>query len=300
MTKGLVDEMNPLHACGERGRTTGQGIKSSSSRAWSRDFLLSAFLSGFMVLPGCGASVTYERPAEQGGPQTVSIGEPAAPILPSYVSRRDARFDDGMTATFLVLKMDPAVWRWELAEDAAHPKTAAAWREATGAEIAMNAAYFTASGTPAGYFRTSTAKSRVPWPKDDDGYTGAVAIMDGALTLAYLPSDAVDRAGADALFLTYPTLVADGKALVEKDSTLLARRTALAVDAGGTPYAIVTEKGLATLFALSRWLAAQPERFVRAVNLDGGPSTGLSLGDGSVSFDLGVTPVPNALVVRRR
>lgn len=228
--------------------------------------------------------------------------------LPDYVSRRKAKLQgSSLETTFLVLKIDPERWSWDAVEDAENPKSVSAWQEALGAPIVMNAAYFTASGTPSGYWRDEpgTPKSRRPWPSaeaqaDKAGYTGAVSIKDGRLSLDYLPEADLDPRDYDSIFLTYPTLVLGGTPAVAKESGLLARRTVLAEDAAGTDYAIVTEEGSATLYELSRWLAGEPENFVRAVNLDGGPSTGLVVRDGGAEIGLGYALVPNVLAIRRR
>jgi len=263
-----------------------------------------SFLVFSIVLSGC---VQVTRPVSidltKDGPRVSETK-----TLPDYISRRRTKSEgSGVEATFLVLKIDPAKWSWEAAEAVEAPKSVAAWRDAIGADIVINAAYFTASGTPSGFWRnaSSTPRSRRDWPNeksrsDKAGYTGAVLVKDGALSLAYLPEDDIDPENYDTAFLTYPTLIADGQPVVLKESGLFARRTVLAEDADGDDYVIVTEEGSATLYGLSRWLAEQPESFVRAVNLDGGPSTGLALEDGDTSLSLGYALIPNVLAVRRR
>ncbi|MBP9749111.1 phosphodiester glycosidase family protein, partial [Patescibacteria group bacterium] len=145
----------------------------------------------------------------------------------------------------------------------------------------------------------------IPWPStsaraNETGYTGAVGIFGGKIQLAYLPKESVEPSATDQLFLTYPTLLFASEPLVEKDSGLTARRTVLAEDAEGVTYAIVTEGGLISLYDLAVWLKEQPETFTIAVNLDGGPSTGLALKDGEAVIDTSLAAVPNVVVGRKK
>lgn len=265
-------------------------------------FSLFAFAFFSTVLGGCA---TVNKPVAinltKSGPR---VSAPAA--LPNYLERRSYSRQSGEKIVFLIAKIEPGLWNWSLAEDRGEPKTPSAWRRELGATIAVNGVYFTASGTPAGYLRLGAAgKSLKPWPRESErknkiGYTGAGIISGGRLDLAYLPTDEVDPEKGETIFLTYPTLTVDGEAAVEKETGLVARRTALAEDDAGNVYVIVTEAGGLTLREFSAWLAAQPEKFYRAINLDGGPSTGFSLQDGEATIDFGFAEVPNALIIRKK
>jgi exopolysaccharide biosynthesis protein len=258
----------------------------------------------FLVPALLGAGCVSSSPQATPSPSSAVV----APInnLPVYAERRVVNLSEtGERVTFLMLRIEPDAWQWSLAQDPGNLKTPEAWRAQLGAEIVMNGSYFNERGEPSGYFRNppDVPSSSIRWPLDAQnrtGYTGAVLLKDGALSLAYLPDADLDPAQADAIFLTFPTLVANGKSVVEKESGLRARRTALAEDADGRDYILVTEEGSVSLFALSRWLVAQPEEFRIAVNLDGGPSTGLALRDGDAAIDLGLAPVPNVLALRKR
>ncbi|NBS41933.1 hypothetical protein EBS80_04745, partial [bacterium] len=143
--------------------------------------------------------------------------------------------------------------------------------------------------------------SAVPWPSreaqaDPHAYTFSLTALMGGLGMRYLPDDPGDER-VDEMLLSFPTLIADGKPLVESDSGQRARRTAVAEDADMVDYVIVTEKGTLTLYELSHWLAQQPEKFVIAGNLDGGPSTGISIENGDDAVDVLSAVVPNVVAV---
>lgn len=214
------------------------------------------------------------------------------PRLPENVERRHAEFHD-RKVTFLVVELPHDNWRWELHNDPALPKTVYAWQSALGADVVFNAAYFTPSNTPAGFFKLGTGTSIAPWPtaeeqKDVHGYTFMLTLGVGDFSLHYLPTDPQSELAGPAL-LSFPTLVADGTALIDEDSGLYAARTMFAETADGRDYMIITEHGSVSLAEASYWLAQQPEHFVIAGNLDGGPSTSLFIEN--ERFDLAVPGV---------
>ncbi|MEK7105524.1 MAG: phosphodiester glycosidase family protein, partial [Patescibacteria group bacterium] len=67
-------------------------------------------------------------------------------------------------------------------------------------------------------------------------------------------------------------------------------------DAAGHDYLIVTKKGSLSLYELAKWLDEQPENFVIAGNLDGGPSTGLSLENEKHDLEIPSGAVPSVIV----
>ncbi len=222
------------------------------------------------------------------------------PRLPEGLSRREIEIGDRKIA-MLVMKLPYSLREVELVADPEHPKSVRAWREELDAEIVFNGSYFNEDNQPSGYWKTGKGKSAVAWPSleeqaDPHGYTFALSALVAQFDMRYLPSGPMEEP-VDEMLLSFPTLVADGKPMVESDSGQRARRTAVAKDADGRDYVIVTEKGTLTLYELSRWLAEQPERFVIAGNLDGGPSTGISIENGSADIDVLSAAVPNVVVI---
>lgn len=171
------------------------------------------------------------------------------------------------------------------------------------ADIAFNGAYFLEDMTPSGFFKSDGTANNIDWPTEDEqrdptSYTFLVEVVDGALDLSYLPAAPQTEPTNDA-FLSFPTLVVNGKSMVSKDSELHAARTILAEDATGDTYLVITERGDLSLYEAAQWLADQPENFTVAGNLDGGPSTGLSLENGQFDMEVSSTRVPSVLVGHR-
>lgn len=161
--------------------------------------------------------------------------------------------------------------------------------------------YFDENYHPAGFYQNPNSSSSKPWPdlsaqKKPDSYSGLMKIHDGNLEINYLTDKPQAKPAKDEqVLLTYPTLLANGQPLVKEDSQKYSRRTILAQDAGGTTYILVTETGLTSLYEVGQWLANQPEKFRIAINLDGGPSTGLSYQANDSNFEVPSVPVPNVI-----
>jgi len=219
---------------------------------------------------------------------------------PKWTAYRSTQFGD-RRVSFLIVRLPFSLREYALEADIEHPKTVREWREELGAEIVFNGSYFNEDGAPSGYWKLGKGESVVPWPTleeqaDPHGYSFSLSLGGGGLHLRYLPSAPTEEP-INEMFLSFPTLIADRKPLVEEDSGQLARRTAVAEDSSGQDYVIVTEEGTLSLYEFSRWLSEQPEQFVIAGNLDGGPSTGISIENGRNDIDVRSSQVPNVVAV---
>ena len=220
------------------------------------------------------------------------------PRSPDVVQYRSLIMGD-RTVRFMIVDLTEMRLRFELQNDPAHPKTVEAWRDELGADIVWNAAYFTEANTPAGFFKTKGGVSAIPWPSveeqsDAHNYTFMLTVHADDFALDYLPLHPA-REPEDSALLSFPTLVAGGESIVTKDSHLRAARTVVAEDASGRDYLVVTEKGSLSLYELAEWLSDQPEQFVIAGNLDGGPSTGLSIENGTDDIERQSAAVPSVI-----
>jgi len=284
-----------------------RNIVASSPKVLKANNLV--IILGLFILLGAGCDKAVKTtPVKYPLPVTGQADTPAESVAPlsNFMERRSIVYNDGRTATFLIVKLAVNDFRWGLAEDSEAPKTVMAWREALRADLVINGTYFTEMMQPTGYYHAAGATStHISWPsrdeqKDDTGYTGLVQIVDGQLNLYYLPDEPQKESAADvAAFLTFPTLVAGGESLVKTDSQKYAHRTILAKDSDGTPYIIITENGLPSLYETAEWLVKQPENFTIAVNLDGGPSTGISYADEDIKLEVTSASVPNVIYIKK-
>jgi hypothetical protein len=261
-----------------------------------------------MTLLGPGCSLLDSGTTVARRPMAVPTATPVMPTapyatekLPSGWERRTVSYGAGRDVTWLVAPLAQGDWAWAMENNPKEPKSVQAWRQGLKANLVINGAYFDVDFTPAGYYQTDKTSSTHAWPDkkgqiDPKSYSGMVRIKDGKLQLTHLVSQPQPRpADHESILLSYPTLMSDGQALIKDDSQKYARRTVLAQDSAGTAYVIVTEQGAVSLYEASRWLAAQPERFRIAINLDGGPSTGLSYGKDDENAEVDSVPVPNVI-----
>lgn len=166
-------------------------------------------------------------------------------------------------------------------------------------DVAVNAGFFGFGFTPAGLM---VQGGRVLSPAGPNGGSGVLVVDRGRARL--IPSDSVDPAAmrADLALQCGPRLIeADGSHGIRRGGGPRARRTAVCIRDGGRTLDLIvvnhTEGRLGpTLFNLATWLheglIPGESGCEAALNLDGGPSTGLY-----VRNDPSVTRMPNGIIV---
>ncbi|MBD3281721.1 hypothetical protein GF391_03155 [Candidatus Uhrbacteria bacterium] len=273
-----------------------------------RRSLLLFVLTTLFLGSGCEMQVDhapkdFPKPATQVVEPVDEVAQP----LTEFMDRRSVTYGDGRMVDFLVIKIDEKEFDWGMANNPNDPKTVLAWRQELNANLVINGSYFDENMQPTGYYHAAGATStRFDWPGRDEqtnetGYTGLVRIIDGDLKLSYLPAGRQRESAPDvAAFLSFPTLLYDGEALIETDSKKYAHRTLLAQDVRGSSYIILTESGIPSLYETAVWLEAQPEEFAIAINLDGGNSTGLSYADDEVKVEVISAAVPNVIYLNHQ
>lgn len=263
---------------------------------------LGLMLFGLLLL-GAGCSVSQNKSSNQITLGQVINEQPknVDQKLPNGWQRRSVSYKDGRNVRLIIAPFEKNDWQWALANDPSNPQTVSGWRNTATANLVINASYFDEKYQPAGYFKDLESKSSKPWPDkksqtDPKSYSGLIRIKDGRLEIMHLVNSQQDEPkNNEQAFLTYPTLISNGKPVIKDDSEKYARRTILAQDQSGKPFIVITESGALSLFEAAQWLATQPENFDVAVNLDGGPSTGLSYELNGSEFEIPSAPIPNVL-----
>lgn len=218
--------------------------------------------------------------------------------LPKPLDQRKMTFGD-RTVVFTVVPLYKYANEFALENDPTKPKSVKEWKDALNATLVFNGSYFDDEEQPTGYLKNDGTTGRAPWPspnqqEDTASYTFLVEVTQTGLELSYLPKEPQTEPVVDAL-LSFPTLLYNGENLIAEDSRRYASRTILAEDKNGRDYVILTKRGEVSLFEMAQWLSIQPEEFSIAGNLDGGPSTGLSLTRKNGDFDIYSADVPNVI-----
>lgn len=222
--------------------------------------------------------------------------------LPANVERRSAAID-GEFVSFLIVHLDDAM-TWGFANDPSGPRSVHEWREDLGADLVMNGSYFTETNQPAGYYSIDgNANTVCPMLSSNAdiafGYTFAVWINDHRLEFGYT-ADHPEICGGPAAapvtaFASFPTLVYQNASMIEEDSELKAHRTMLAQTVDGERFIVLTESGEVTLYDAAQWFLEQDEEYAIVGNLDGGPSTGLSMRGTRWDIEVPSAAVPNVI-----
>ena len=219
--------------------------------------------------------------------------------LPSSMERRISIIN-GRQISFLIFHV-PDGMQWGLASDTSSPKSVHEWRTLLNATVTINGSYFTETNEPAGYYVLAGMPNANSCPTFTDpsttvGYTFGVDVSDGSLQLSYIPADDsfCQINDSTAKFASFPSLLVDGEPTVSADSGLFAKRTILAEGKFGVDV-IITESGEVSLYEMARWLDVQSDDYTLAGNLDGGPSTGISVNAKPWNVELPSLAVPNIL-----
>lgn len=148
------------------------------------------------------------------------------------------------------------------------------WFEAYPSNLMINGAYFTEDFLPTGSFIYEGSSIGVG--SYDAQRSATVVIDNGELLLFDTAEESMPKKKFAYAFQTFPVLLhRSGKRGVDEDSEKLARRTVLAEDRNGNIVVIVVDRTPISLYTLALVLENTDLGLAVAVNLDGGPSTGL-------------------------
>lgn len=186
----------------------------------------------------------------------------------------------------------------------AHASSAASvseWMKQTPqALFVSNGVYFHEDQLPSGAF--ISGKQRIG-NRAFDGDKSALLMLQPRVSILTTP-DSQKRAEREAIEAaqSFPVLVSNGRAQIKTDSGKVSRRTFVGIDQAHTYLyvGIVPYTGI-SLYELGRALAELPIPWETALNVDGGPSSGISFRSSEKTelIDSYVT-VPNVLIVEPR
>lgn len=208
---------------------------------------------------------------------------------------RIKQFSFGEQNIITVLRVDKRMFSWAIAQDSASPKMVSKWRKTLNAAAVINGGYFDENNQSTGYLLLDDREYGKLSSNGENGYTGMLLIKNKKPQLRYLPEKSFGKEEkANFALQTFPTLINNGKSLIKKESGKTARRTVLAQSFKNDFYIIISESFI-SLYELAAWLEKSGLALEKAINLDGGPSTGLAVKNESFYYKADSAPVPNVI-----
>lgn len=174
-----------------------------------------------------------------------------------------------------ILRLDPAYFYFNVHYRPRRPLQLEAWQLETGALLVVNGGYYTDEYLATGLVISGT----VPLGSSYSGFGGMFVAGPSGPEVRSLVAQPYDPAEPlQAALQSFPLLIKPGGEIGFPDEDgQQARRTVVAQDRAGRILFLVANRGTFTLHGLSRYLAASDLELDVALNLDGGPSSGLLL-----------------------
>lgn len=213
--------------------------------------------------------------ATKNAPKLLATNDLTWQRLSSGIERRIYRSEENEKAyEFVVYRLNNKLFQLDLAYNQT-PKRLEDWQKELGSILTINGGYFTEFLVPTGLF---IDQGRII---NEEAYdldrSGTVAIENGQLR--FLSSLPTNTSGLD-LFQSFPLLINDGTAAITSDSEKTARRTVIGTDKEGRVLLLIVDKTPLSLYELALVLESTDLNVSKALNLDGGPSSGLLYNDG--------------------
>ncbi len=266
-----------------------------------------AFLFGNQVATGCGRAVATTAPSRASAPVdartpplTPSLTQTPLPTLASTASPTPGVPDTGWERLrpglerrrvhllgdtgepfedLFMLRLEPNDYQFDVAYHP-DPQTLEAWQSETTALIVLNGGYFREEN--GGYVPNGlTVVGGEVLGSTYGEFAGMFAVTRDGPELRWLAEEPYDpNEPLLAALQSFPVLVRPGGILAfpeQEEDHRAARRSVIAEDRNGRVLFIVASIGNFTLHRLSAYLVASDLDLHMAINLDGGPSSGLLL-----------------------
>ncbi|MFA6429320.1 MAG: phosphodiester glycosidase family protein [Patescibacteria group bacterium] len=277
------------------------GILMGYSALFRVAFVLVAFL---MTGAGCFVSpISVARVQEAVEKVVQTPVRQEEPLLWRDVGQGIGRLEltvSTSTAARMVLYRFPQEgFSWRFAHATSSQRVSAWADQSPRAVLVANGVYFHPDNAPSGML-LSRGK-RVGLRQFDLDRTSAMVLAPGKPRIIDTKTESLDIASLTEAAQSYPLLVEQGQARVQEESGKYARRTFFGTDTIGNVYLGVVPDEPVSLFELSQMLLKTQVDWMRVINLDGGPSTGVVLR--TSVFDEAIdsyTGVPNVILVEKK
>ncbi|MDT8304563.1 MAG: phosphodiester glycosidase family protein [Anaerolineae bacterium] len=177
--------------------------------------------------------------------------------------------------TVTVLRVDPAFYTFGVAYRPGAPLQLPQWQAETGALLVVNGGFYTEEYLATGLIISNGVASGSSYA----GFGGMFAVGPAGPQVRSLVATPYDPAEPlQAALQSFPLLLKPGGVVgFPEEDGQQARRTVVAQDRDGRVLFLVANRGAFTLHTLSLYLAHSDLALDVALNLDGGPSSGMML-----------------------
>lgn len=276
----------------------------------SRAILHVSNVTGCLFIVGCSligpvnptTDVTPSS-AETSSPPQTSLPSPTPPLDTGWESlqlgleRRVVNLyseNGGLQENLYMLRIDPTLFTFRVGYRPGEPQSLEAWQQETGALIVLNGGFFDENDAATGLVIADGQSFGVSY----QGFGGMFAVDDEGPKIIWLQQEPfTEDASLHSALQSFPMLLIPGGQLPPQiDSGDAARRTVLSRDSEGRIVVIVANLGYFSLSEMSQYLANSDLGLDRALNLDGGASSGVYLaspGEVVSSF----SPLPTVVLV---
>jgi uncharacterized protein YigE (DUF2233 family) len=273
-----------------------------------------------LLLAGCGASTVAPSPPPTRAIATLfptaaisaaATAAPAASATPDSgwkagrpgVELRQMQVGvapDRAAVPLVIVRLDPAQVRLRVAYAPDRPRGLRDWFEERRPLAAINGSFFSPENQATGLLISNSDVNGQSY----EGFGGMLSVaLDGGVSLRALRDQPYDPAEPlEQALQSFPMLVFPGgePAAIEDDGRR-ARRSVVAIDRAGRLLLLVSPTSDFTLRGLADWLSQSDLDVDRALNLDGGSSTGLYLSDGALQEAIdSFGPLPIVLLVEAK
>ncbi len=208
--------------------------------------------------------------------------------------------DERRVGSVIIGRIDPQQVRLRVGYAPSPPQALRAWYTQGQTLLVVNGGFFTEDFQTTALVISDGTASGTSY----EGFGGMLAVTDsGEVTIQplrdqpYDPSVPLVQAMQSFPMLVFP----GGVAAQVEDSNEEARRTAIAIDRAGRLLVIVCGEPVFTLNELAQWLVTSDLEVDRALNFDGGSSTGLYIDAGAAQERIDpFTRLPLVLLVEQK
>lgn len=187
-----------------------------------------------------------------------------------------------LEGSITAITLDPSQWKASLAYDQS-PKTVVDWQ---GGEqgIVINGGYFEEDFFPSGFL--SIDGERIGDNMLSPSVSGLILVTNGNIAFRHLAEESLTEEELfDSALQSYPFLIYNGDGVIRSNDGKYARRTAIAENHEGNIVLLLADQSHLSLYEMMEVLEASEIDFVHVLNLDGGPSSGMSVHLDDVRFE---------------